>query len=375
MLDVDTAVPYLMEKNLIDPDAVLYGALTVVSAARRNRNLRVEAPAGGYLIKQPDDPTQGGHHTLRAEAGFYAFCQQEPAAAAMAEVLPRLIFFDPDRSLLALELLPGAIPLWQRFGSAGPQAFPSEIGRQVGRVLGVVHRTFRDPAVLSAPAIAWLSPAVPWVMMVHKPGPELLATISPANYQTLRILQTEGRLGELLDGLRGTWLADTVIHGDVKSDNILVSPPAVPGAGGETIRLVDWELVQRGDPAWDVAGVFQDAVLFWINSMPMGAGNADAMAASAGFAWSVLQAYLRSFWQGYRQTAGLSADAANATLLRAVAFSGARLVQTAYEVSQASNTMPGQSVLLLQVSANLLADAESAQLQFYGIPQTFRASP
>ena len=66
---------------------------------------------------------------------------------------------------------------------------------------------------------------------------------------------------------------------------------------------------------------------------------------------------------------------ANATLLRAVAFSGARLVQTAYEVSQASDTMPAQSVLLLQVSANLLADAESAQLRFYGIPQTFRAPP
>ena len=65
---------------------------------------------------------------------------------------------------------------------------------------------------------------------------------------------------------------------------------------------------------------------------------------------------------------------ANATLLRAVAFSGARLVQTAYEVSQAANTMPAQSVLLLQVSANLLADPESAQVQFYGIPQTFRAT-
>jgi len=167
-------------------------------------------------------------------------------------------------------------------------------------------------------------------------------------------------------------LPDTAIHGDVKSDNILFIPPNEPGAG-ETVRLVDWELVQRGDPAWDVAGVFQDTVLFWITSMT-GTGNVNAMVASAGFPWSILQVYLRSFWQGYRQTARLTADDANATLLRAVAFSGARLVQTAYEVSQASDTMSAQSVLLLQVSANLLADAESAQLQFYGIPQTFRAT-
>ena len=99
------------------------------------------------------------------------------------------------------------------------------------------------------------------------------------------------------------------------------------------------------------------------------------MVASAGYPWGILQMYLRTFWQGYRRTAGLSPDEANATLLRAVAYSGARLVQTAYEVSQAWNTMPARSVLLLQASANLLADAESAQVKFYGIPQTFRASP
>jgi Ser/Thr protein kinase RdoA (MazF antagonist) len=291
----------------------------------------------------------------------------------MAEVLPRLVFHDPDRSLFALQLLPAATPLWERFWAAGPEAFPYATGREIGRVLGVVHRTFRDPAVLTAPALAWLTPAVPSVMTAHKPGPEVLATISPANYQALRILQTQGQFGESLERLREAWLPETVIHGDVKSDNILVSPPAVPEAGRETIRLVDWELVQRGDPAWDVAGVFQDAVLFWIHSMPPGAADVSGMVASAGFRWGILQAYLRSFWQGYRQTSGLTADEENAALLRAVAFSGARLVQTAYEVGQASDTLPAPSVLLLQVSANLLADAESAQLQFYGIPQNFRA--
>ena len=60
-------------------------------------------------------------------------------------------------------------------------------------------------------------------------------------------------------------------------------------------------------------------------------------------------------------TRELTADEANATLLRSVMFSGARLVQTAYEVAQVSNAMPAQSVLLLQVSANLLNDAEPAQ--------------
>ena len=44
MLDVDTAiVAYLLDKKLIEPDDVIGGDLKVTSAARRNRNLRVEA--------------------------------------------------------------------------------------------------------------------------------------------------------------------------------------------------------------------------------------------------------------------------------------------------------------------------------------------
>jgi hypothetical protein len=372
MLDVDTAVPYLLERKLIDADAVLDGVLAVTSAPRRNRNLRVETGAGGYVIKQPDDPAWGGYRTLGAEVAFYVFCQQEPAAAALAEILPRLAFVDPERSLFALELVPAATDLWRRFWTAGPEAFPTDVGRLVGRALGVVHRTFRDAALLAAPALAGLSAAIPWVMRVHQPRPELLATISAANCQTLRILQTQGHLGAALDRLRAAWRPDTVIHGDIRSDNILIAPPAVPGAGGETVRLVDWELVQRGDPAWDVAGVLQDTVVFWISSMSPATADVSALAASARFPWSILQAYLRSFWQGYRQAAGLTADEENALLLRAVAFSGARLVQSAYEGSDASDTLPPQSVLLLQVSANVLAEPESAQLQLYGIPQTFR---
>jgi Ser/Thr protein kinase RdoA (MazF antagonist) len=375
MLDVDTVVPYLLDKKLIHEDAVLDGALTVTSVPRRNRNLRVETPAGGYVIKQPDDPTGGAHRTLRVEADFYAFCQQEPAVAAMAEVLPRLAFVDPERSLFGLELLPGATTLWQRFWTAGPEAFPREVGRQIGRALGIVHRILRDPPLRTAPALSGLSSAAPWVMMFHQPGPELLATLSPGNCQMLRVLQTHGQLGAALDRLRAAWLPETVIHGDVRCDNILVSPPAAPAGGGETVRLVDWELVQWGDPAWDVAAVLQDAVVFWVNSMIPGDPDISALVASARFPWGLLQAYLGSFWQGYRQTAGLTADQENVTLLRAVAFSGARLVQAVFEGSAASDAMPAQAVLLLQVSANLVADAESAQLQFYGIPLTFRASP
>ena len=66
MLGVDNVADFLLEKGLIDTAWIIDGALTVRSAARRNRNLRVEGPGGtGFLIKQPDSPLEGGFQTLR----------------------------------------------------------------------------------------------------------------------------------------------------------------------------------------------------------------------------------------------------------------------------------------------------------------------
>jgi Ser/Thr protein kinase RdoA (MazF antagonist) len=373
MLDVDSATAYLLGNGLIDCGAIVDGDLTIVSAARRNRNLRVEGPAGtGYLIKQADDPASGGHETLRREAGFYAFCQQEPAAAAAARVLPRLVQYDPDPPLLILELVRGGKPLWEPLSPTAEPPFLAAPARALGGALAAVHDAFRRPELTRDARLSWLPRRLPWVMQAHKPDLQWLTALSPASFQALKILQTQPRFGERLGGLCHLWQADTVIHNDLKSDNLLIVPP---DRGGEPshahVRLVDWEMVQFGDSAWDVAGVLQDLVLLWINSMPLADDiDLEEMAARARHPWSAIQAALRAFWRGYEQGAGLASPEAERLLPRAVSFSAARLIQTAYELAHPLSRLPAQSVLLLQVGANLLEDPDEAQVQFYGIPQS-----
>ena len=50
-----------------------------------------------------------------------------------------------------------------------------------------------------------------------------------------------------------------------------------------------------------------------------------------------------------------------------VSFSAARMIQTAYELDHASSHLSPLAVLLLQLSANLLADPDEAQVRFYGL--------
>jgi aminoglycoside phosphotransferase (APT) family kinase protein len=160
-----------------------------------------------------------------------------------------------------------------------------------------------------------------------------------------------------------------VIHGDVKSDNVLVCPADGGGGPGVEVRVVDWEFVQVGDPAWDLAGALHDWLVFWTSTMPLDpALSPGEMADRADHPIETLRGAIRAFWDGYRSASGLAAAEADDRLGRAVAFSAVRLIQAALELSAEEDELPTQTVILLQVSAHLLADPRRARSGLYGLP-------
>jgi hypothetical protein len=131
----------------------------------------------------------------------------------------------------------------------------------------------------------------------------------------------------------------------------------------------DWELVQYGDPAWDLAGALQNFLVFWVSTMPLSDEfTPEERIAQAGVPLADLRRAVRALWAGYRQAAALDEAERNNVLSRTVAFSAARLIQSAFEFADEAEVLPGQAVILLQISANLLDEPERGQLELYGIP-------
>ncbi len=363
MLTIDTATPYLLERALISPDSILDGELMITSITRRNHNLRVTRRDGpGYMIKQPDPTSRNAHASLSAEAEFCRFCHEDTVAADAAYAVPRTAFFDRDPMLVAFELIAPAVPLGRHVWKAADDGTSGAVYGALGAALGTIHRTL--PAAAVSLRLPWLHRQLPWIMRAHKPSPSLLEELSPANYQTLQILQQHREISRQLDALRAAWSPTALIHNDVKADNILVVPD------GETsgVRLVDWELVQIGDPAWDVAGLLQDAVMMWVQSMTP-APTPEEMAPTAQLPWPDRQLAVKAFWRRYRAAAQLDRDTASALLGRAVRFSAARLIQSAFEMAHDAQQLPPASVLLLQISANIFDDPALAQVQLYRLFQ------
>jgi Ser/Thr protein kinase RdoA (MazF antagonist) len=371
MLDVDCATRDLMERGLIDAEWIIDGRLTVRSAARRNRNLKVEGPGGkGFLIKQPDDPGLGGHATLNAEAAFHYFCRHEPAVADVTRFIPRLLEFDPEKALLVFELIPDAVSLQSILEEKAGKETAKAAARQLGNAMATLHRCFRSKSLERDDRLALVPRHLPWALGLHKPTTKMLAILSAANYQVLKILQSEEGLSERLDRLSQEWRPDVVIHGDMKFDNVLIQAND-DGKPGTSVRtwIVDWEMVQIGDPAWDLAGALQDFLVLWVRSMPMTEDlSPELRIAQARAPLGDQRDTIRALWDGYRTTADLSIQEADRLLRLSVIFSAARLMQSAYEMLFTAQHPGGAPVFMLQIAANILALPLRAQVQLYGIP-------
>ena len=358
-LDVCSVVPRLLEWGLLDEASIVAGALEITSVARRNRNLRVTRKHGsGYLIKQPEPGGDSHRRSLKREARFYTWCRSQDLPTFNGFV-PRLEFFQPEEGILVIELLPGARSLWSAYQDAeqGPAAEKALV--DLGCALGSLHADLRDSRWRADPFLAELPSKPPWVLSVHRPEVEILRQLSPAKRQLLQIVQNDQGMSDSLDLAREMWQVETIIHGDVRSDNVLVL------ADGAAIRLVDWELVQRGDPAWDVGGAFQDILLFWLDGQTSSGNETEGEGNAPQVTFAALRSLLGAFWRSYLSASRIPAAAELER--RAVPFSGARLIQSAWELSAAGDRLSRLAVLALQVGANVLADPRAAAADLYGL--------
>lgn len=175
--------------------------------------------------------------------------------------VPRLRFFDPDRTVLGEELVAGPPPAWDPAPSYKTELLAGRahplVASVLGAAAGALHRT---------------------------PPPAALAGDEPRRlFDDLRLdpyyRVTAARRPELagaLDALVGETLAHParhLVHGDLSPKNVLVAPgPPV---------LLDWEVVHAGDPAFDVGMLTAHLALKALRDQPAEhrAGTLRALAA------------------------------------------------------------------------------------------------
>jgi hypothetical protein len=354
-------VYYLLDRNLLTPESVVDGDFMVVEHSSRNRNFKViRRENTGYFVKQVRDPVPDAIATLRTEATCYWLAQNDPAFSALSPLLPHFYGYDPQRHVVVTELLSPGESLGEyhrRFST-----FPPEMAAQLGKALGSYHREVRPPGA-DSPHSTTFRRVPPWILAARQYAAGLQGT--GANTQVLAIISQYSEFQQVLDTLQREWQPTALIHGDIKFENCMVAT----GPEGEvSIKVVDWEIADIGDPYWDVGAVFQSYLSFWIFSVPVTTQMPISEALElAHYPLENMQPAMQAFWKSYLETREVAGKEAGPLLRRCVQYGAARMLQTAYEYMNFASQISMNTICLLQVSLNILEGPDEAIEHLLGI--------
>ena len=354
---------YLVGNGLASAESIVDTDFEVVEASRRNRNCKVVSDRGqSYLLKQLKEASAGD--TVANEARVYSLLQKVFTTNALLRHIPRMVKYDASHGILIVDLLRNARDLHEHCQRC--DRIPVGAAAALGRALSSLHR-ITGAALDTVRQMGFMSHC-PGVLYIHRPGPGVFRDTSSANLQVIRIVQNTPGLAESLDRVRENWRVDSIIHNDIKWDNCVFSTGNGARAGSN-LKLVDWEFACLGDSCWDAGAVFSAFLASWILSIPVsGDDPPDRFLDLARYPLSRMHRAIRAFWRTYSHRRGFDPTETAENLLRAIRYSAARLIQTAYEQMQHSSTLTGNVVCLLQLSCNILQRPHEAVVQLLGLP-------
>jgi Phosphotransferase enzyme family len=354
---------YLLKRQFITAASIVEDDLLLMDASRRNYNLKVISERGpSYFVKQGVGPD--GIATIGHEAVVYELIQSLPGSPQLQCYLPHCYEYDPQEHLLILELLRDVQDFREYHTRNG--RFSTTLATTMGNALSRLHCMARVAATRDEKM--GFSGRLPWILSLHRPGLGIFRNISNANLQLIQIIQYSSEFRRMLDELRQGWRAITLIHHDIKWDNCLVFAPA-NSRRKTRLKIIDWEFADLGDPCWDAGAVFSNYLSFWLFSIPItGEEPPDRFLELAQYPLERMQPAIRAYWQAYVQGMGLDRATSKEWLLRAVKYSAARLIQTAFEHLQMSIHLTSNLVCLLQLSLNIMQRPYEAIAHLLGIP-------
>ena len=355
-LTAEGVVGLLLGGGLLSEQMLVEGDVRVEEIPGRNRNFRVVASgSGSYFVKQAP-PEDLDDRWLRVEAELYRRALEQQSWSDLRPFFPRFRLYDDVQAVLVTDL---ELEVSHAVGFGGDNSVfgLGRIGESLAGALAACHGVDPRGEVYD---LDFLPSEAPGILSVTRPRPAALQYLSPAQAHVIQVLQTSAAMMEAFDEMRAGWSARCLIHGDVKWSNVLVRVDAKGSPRG--VLLMDWELAQLGDAAWDVGSVFHGYLTHAVLSAAVPPhSNARNAAQAIGTALPSLRNELVTFWDTYSRLTQTCGEERERFLKRSVRCCIARLVQSAYEWSQSERALPGRAAAVLQLGLNMLSHPDGAR--------------
>jgi hypothetical protein len=352
---------YLLAKDLVTSETVVDGDFAVIDVSGRNRNFKVIRKHNASLfVKQVRNLNEQSIAMLQCEAACYWLSLNEKDFAALAPMMPPFFSYDLERHVLITGLITKGENLWQHFRRL--QKVSPVVAGELGRLLGTYHHDGGD-RLKDSPQAAIFPKQIPWILSPERRNSHPFKELSKATSQLFDHVEGSPELCIALDQLRDNWVPTTLMHGDMRFENCILSISNVESQFN--FKIVDWELADMGDPCWDIGSIIQAFISARIISLRAVEASLSLKQFLTEQAPSWLKDALVLFCQEYLAALRVETKRSNELLERCISYGAARMIQSAYEYMQFSPHLSTNALHLLEVSSDILKDPTVAARQLF----------
>lgn|GEM_PF-6801776 len=315
----------LLDAELLSRSSVVSGKLVVVCDPAETVYRFIDKGSAHLLVR-----ASGGERFAREVTVLKSFGGGDESLAALRPLLPEVALLDRENELLVL------------------RAFKD------GSDVVEHHRLLVRPA-------EWIPPLIgAWLAAMHRAAAAVVNDIAlPREVPPLlRMDAGASPVAEALRRIADGWQSNTVIHGNLVFENIFLAAD-----GEHSIQFAGWDEAMIGDEAWDLAGVIESYYAWSLDPSLVATVDGPVCSLTA----ADLRMLVTSFLNAYTAVAGLSPTAAQTLFLRAIGYTGARLIALAGRLQTKPESVPALPSMMRAAVA--MITSPDAVVRLFTMPQ------
>jgi serine/threonine protein kinase len=380
LLNIHNIFDYLIQHGYCNPSEQNLCKLELVPA--KNFNVLVTFPDNHKLLVKQEPHNQEGKAAgeFLREWRIQEFLQHHSQLNYISSSFPEGLYFDSDNSIIIFRYLDNYHDLMQFY--AKQNIFNTEIASVLGKLLGSIHQTtvnnqeyenffsqtqdnFRGGIVKKL------------TKSLERIGPEIFGTAPPDGLKFFALYQRYDSLGQAIAELNAAYKPICLTHNDLKLNNILLhkdwqelvnqSHQENLNKDDSVVRIIDWERVNWGDPAFDVGTLISCYLQIWLNSLIVNkAVTIEESLRLATIPLEIIQPSIAAFTSTYLENFPEIFDYYPDFIKRVIQFSGLGLVQAIQSVIQYQKSFGNSGICMLQVAKSLLCRPEQSIPTIFG---------
>ena len=363
LLTETNIIHYLLDRGLVDASSFVKGNFSCRTGQNRHTHFIInkEFDADRFFIKQAITNAEKSA-SLRREGLFYELASANENFQALQKYLPEILLFDIKSSVLIVEYLGDFINLhdWLTNGSAMENT--ERVRTELATALYSLH-SINDRDTGELKEVDFFYEFKPWILRL----PEMKtandrAARSEAESDGLELIFSIPGFVPLIEQATKLWEPSCKIHGDSKLNNFLLKKEQT--SEEFELKLIDWELVNTGDPLWDLATVFQSVLTAWVISEDPLFKNTNA---GKTFDINTMQQFISGCWEKYAELQNWEILVGKAKFDKCTAFCALRLLHSCFETTPGAKSLRPYSARLLQLAHNILLNPSKAGEQLLGV--------